>query len=126
MRTCPWPTDAPYHDWIGYTKLGKAYVRTNAPLSAAQRKALGLALDDRSDGNRTRKSILNLNDRKLVAARKGVIDSERKIMEKVFGNRRVSIEEREARARKLLTEVEYREFISVRVAWLTKTMGKNQ
>jgi uncharacterized protein (TIGR02646 family) len=120
----PWPTDAPYHDWIGYTKLGKAYVRTNAPLSTARRKALELALEDRSDGNR--KSILNLNDRKLVAARKGVIDSERRFLRKSFGDRRVSLEERAARAERLLSETEYREFISVRVAWLTKTMGKNQ
>ncbi len=122
----PWPTDAPYHDWLGYSRGGRVYVRSNAPLSAAQRRALELALDDQRDEGSRRGTILNLNHPSLVAARKSVIDSERTRLNKDYKNRHASIEERLLRAKGLLGRDKYSKFISVRVAWLTKTMGKDQ
>ncbi len=122
----PWPTDAPYHDWLGYSRGGKIYVQSNAPLSTAQRKALELALDDRRDGDRQRTSILNLNHPSLVSARKAIIDSERSRMDTDYPKRRASSEARHSRASGMLARKKYAKFISVRVAWLTKTMGKNR
>ncbi len=40
----PWPVDRDYAHCVGFTSLGEIYVRSDAPLDAAQRKALVLAI----------------------------------------------------------------------------------
>lgn len=122
----PRPCDAPYHEWIGFTNLGRIYVRADARINEATRKALELAIADQQDGARVRCSILNLNDRELVAARKRAIDIERARMAKDYPDEHASREERHARAAKLLEEEHYPSFVSIRVAYLRKTLGKHQ
>jgi uncharacterized protein (TIGR02646 family) len=122
----PWPTAKPYHDWIGFTSGGEAYVRVDAPLDDATRKALELAIADQNDGAQTRKSILNLNDPALVAAREAAIDGERSRMERDFPNRQATADGRLARAAEMLRETVYPAFVSIRVAWLRRTLGKHR
>lgn len=50
----PWPTEVPYHDWIGFTSGGEAYVRTDARLDTATRRTLTLALNDCLESGQTR------------------------------------------------------------------------
>lgn len=122
----PWPTDAPYHDWLGFTHLGEVYVRADRALDEKTRKALELAISDQEYRGQKKASILNLNHRTLVAARKAAIDSERIKMEKDFPNRSVPPAERKNRADKMLSANNYPKFVSIRVAWLTKMLGKNR
>jgi uncharacterized protein (TIGR02646 family) len=122
----PWPTEAPYENWIGFTSGGEAYVRTDSPLDEAGRKALELAIADRYDGGRTRKSILNLNHPALVAARKAEIDRERTHLNNNFLDQTATAEERRSLAAALLAKNPYSQFVSIRAAWLRKTLGKHR
>lgn len=36
----PWPTQANYETWVGFTSGGEMFVRSDAPLTSAQRRAL--------------------------------------------------------------------------------------
>lgn len=118
----PWPCEARYHDWLGYSRDGTVYVRKGAPLTDAQRKALEWALND-TDG---RKSILNLNHRSLVASRREAIRTENEILRRRFKNRTASPEQRLESARELLSRDKYPEFVSVRIACLTRQLGKDR
>jgi uncharacterized protein (TIGR02646 family) len=122
----PWPTDCAYEKYLGFTNGGEVYVRADANLDSATRKALELAIADQKDGKRTRKAILNLNDRTLVEARKAAMDSARTRLEKVFKNRTASRDERNEQASALLARNPLEPFVSIRVSWLRKTLGKGK
>ena len=122
----PWPTQADYEHWLGFTRGGEAYVRTNANLSAQQRRALQLALDDQMQGGSRRPAVLALNHPALVEARKAAISSERSHLERMFPAQTATPAERTSRANQLLGAVEYPSFVSIRVAWLANTLGKGR
>jgi uncharacterized protein (TIGR02646 family) len=121
----PWPADRSYERCVGFTSDGYAYVREDAPLDDAHKRALALAIEDRADGAGKRTSILNLNHPALRTAREAEIDAERARMERDFPNRRATREQKEARAAALLDESPYPPSVSVRVAWLRKELGKH-
>ena len=122
----PWPVDLRYEDVVGFTTLGKIYVRSDVVLSDATRRALELAIADRPDGTQVRRGIVNLNHPALVAARAAALDSERTRMEKAFKNRTATKTQRSARATQLLNQVQRPSFISIRVAWLQNTLGRGR
>lgn len=122
----PWPSEFAYEDVLGFTSRGEIYVRTDANLDAARRKALELALDDCLDGNTKRPAILNLNHPTLVAARAAALDSERTKLQKEFEEATVSRDERAQRANALVASDPLPQFVSIRVAWLKKTLGKGR
>lgn len=119
----PWPVDFPYEDVLGFTSRGEIFVRTDANLDGAQRRALQLALDDQSDGTRRRRAILKLNHPSLVAARAAALDSERMRLHRDFGDRTAPAGEREERARALAALNPLPQFVSIRLAWLRKMLG---
>jgi uncharacterized protein (TIGR02646 family) len=123
-KDLPWPAEAPYEKWIGFTSAGEAYVRADAP--EAKRRALELALADQVDGKRKRKSILNLNHPALVAARSEAIRSEQERLKREFGGQTAPEIERQARAKAMLQENMYPTFVSIRVAYLTRQLGKSK
>ena len=122
----PWPADASYEEWMGFTSGGETYVRRDAPITLAARRALELAIADQADGARRRRSILNLNHPALIEARKAAIDAERARMARDFPNRHATEDERRARADAMLNDRPYPPFVSIRVAYLRKTLGKNR
>ena len=122
----PWPSDLPYEDFVGFTSRGQIYVRSDVPLPDATRRALELAIADRPDGARIRRGIVNLNHPALVAARAAAIDSERTRVARDFENRTATRNEREVRAVHRLDQDPRPEFVSIRVAWLRKTLGRGR
>lgn len=102
------------------------FVRADTMLDSSMRRALELAIDDRADGTRVRKAILNLNHPALVAARKAAIDAERARMERDFKGKTASREEREARAVVLLGRKTSESFVSIRICWIRKRLGKGK
>ena len=122
----PWPTEVVYESWFGFTSGGEMYVRSEAPLTPGQLRALELAVTNRDDEGQRRRSILNLNHSALIEARKAVIDSERSRIEREYPDRRAPEVARRARAASLLQEVRYPAFVSVRVAWLERALGKGR
>ena len=122
----PWPTEFDYERLVGFTSRGEMYVRDDVHMDEATRRALELAIDDRQHGGRQRRAILNLNHPTLVAARRGALDSERKRMEKDFKNRTATRDQREERASRFLGRDQLPEFVSIRVAWLRKTLGRGR
>jgi hypothetical protein len=122
----PWPADFAYEDIVGFTSSGKIYVRTNVNINDSVRRGLALAMDPQPHANGVRPSILNLNHRVLVAARIAAIDGERERIAKRFVGRHAPKPEREQRASALLQMNPYLPFVSVRVAWLRKTLGRGQ
>ncbi len=119
----PWPADHHYEHCVGFTSLGEMYVRSDAPLDAAQRKALVLAIgvphDDRTQDN----GILNLNHPALTAARAEALDIERAWLRRRFNSRLASRSEREGIADGRLRDHPLTTFVSIRVGWLRKTLG---
>ena len=78
----PWPVDLRYEDVVGFTSRGEIYVRsdvafTNLASADATRRALELAIAGRHNGDRVRRSIVNLNHPALIAARSAAVDGER-------------------------------------------------
>ena len=122
----PWPTEVDYESWLGFTSGGEMYVRSNAPLTPKQRRALELAVTNQDDGGQRQRSILNLNHPALVAARKAVIDSERSRIAREYPDRRAPEAARQSRAASLLQETTYPAFVSVRVAYLDRALGKGR
>lgn len=123
----PWPVDFRYEDVVGFTSFGEIYVRSDvAWLPDVVRRALELAIADRADGTRVRRSIVNLNDPALVKARVAAVRGERRRMEKDFKNRAATRVEREERAARLLGKDRLPEFVSIRVAWLRKPRGRGR
>ena len=122
----PWPTELDYERLVGFTSGGEMYVRDDVYMDEAIRRALELAIDDRQYGGVQRKAILNLNHPTLVEARRGALDSERTRMEKDFRNRTASRDDRDNRASQLLGRDQHPGFVSIRVAWLRKTLGRGR
>jgi uncharacterized protein (TIGR02646 family) len=122
----PWPTDLRYEDLVGFTSLGEIYVRSDVALSDTTRRALELAIADRPDGARTRRGIVNLNHPALVAARAAALDSERTRLEREFEDRTASRDEREDRATEVLAQNPLPAFVSIRIAWLRKRLGRGR
>ena len=122
----PWPADLKYEDVVGFTSGGEIYVRSDAALPDSTRQALELAIEDRADGVQVRRSIVNLNHRALVAARETAIKGERRRLEMDFKNRTATRDERDQRATRLLDEDQRPQFVSIRVAWLRKTLGRGR
>jgi uncharacterized protein (TIGR02646 family) len=121
-----WPTNFDYEDVLGFTSGGKIYVRTNVNIADHVRRALALAIDPQPHANGLRPSILNLNHRVLVAARIAAIDGERERIAREFFGRHATRPERDQRAGALLQMNPFPPFVSVRVAWLRKTLGRGQ
>ena len=122
----PWPTDLQYENFIGFTSRGEIYVRSDVALSEATRRALELAIADCPDNTCTRSAIVNLNHPALVAARAAAISNERTRLARDFKNRTASNDEREERAKEILAQNPRPAFVSVRVAWLRKKLGKGR
>ena len=120
----PWPVDVQYEDVVGFTTRGEIYVRSDVTLPDAIRQALELAIGGRSEGDRARRGIVNLNDPALVKARVAAVRGERKRMEMEFENRTATRDEREERVSQLVGRAQLPEFVSIRVAWLRKTRGR--
>ena len=92
----------------------------------ATRQALELVIADRPDGGRVRRAIANLNHPALVAARAAALDGERMRMERDFKNKTATKDQREERASRLLGTGQLPAFVSIRVAWLRKTLGRGR
>lgn len=120
----PWPVEHPYERCVGFTSLGEAYVRSDAPLDEAQRQALALALGMPHDDILKDNGILNLNHPALVAARVAALDSERSRLERDYKGKMAPRDDRMERAAALLCASPLREFISIRVRWLERSLGK--
>ena len=102
------------------------YVRNDVQVEARVRKALELAIDDGEHGGVPRKAILNLNHPTLVETRRAALDNERTKLERDVGQRNAPQEARAERAAELLGRNPLPEHISVRVAWLRKTLGRGR
>ena len=122
----PWPVDLRYEDVVGFTTRGEIYVRSDVALPDATRQALALVLTDHADGARVRRGIVNLNDPALVKARVAAVRGDRKRMEKDFKSRTATREDREERSSQLLGRGQLPEFVSIRVAWLRKRLGRGR
>ena len=145
----PWPTELDYEGLVGFDGDGRMYVRddvnvdeatrralalaiddmyvwNDAPIDEATWRALALTIDDHRHGAERRRAILNLNAPTLVAARRAALDSERTRMERDFENRRATRDEREERATRLLGRDRLPAFVSIRVAWLRKKLGRGR
>ena len=122
----PWPTEFAYERIVGYSRGGDMYVRNDVHIDGEARKALELAIDDGEHGGEQRKAILNLNHPTLVESRRAALDSERTRLERDFGQRTASREERAERATELFGQKPLREHVSIRVAWLRKTLGRGR
>jgi uncharacterized protein (TIGR02646 family) len=121
----PPPVDLLYEHCLGFRKDGRAYIKDDAPLTATQRRALRLVIEDQvDDAGRTLSSILNLNSKTLVAARKAAIKSEGDALGRDFPHRKATAAERAQRAAALLAATEYSPFVSARVAYLTRSGRK--
>lgn len=122
----PWPAELLYEDIVGFTSRGEIYVRADVALPDATRRALELAIADRPDGAQVRRGIVNLNHPALVAARAAAIDSERTRIARDFKNRTATRGERGVRATHLLGQDPRPAFVSIRVAWLSKRLGRGR
>ena len=118
------PVRVEYERCAGFTSYGEIYVRADAPLPEGQRDALALALDFVHLGAMGDNGNLNLNHPVLVKARAAAIDSEKLRLEKKYKGRTVTREEREQEAKNLLEQREREEFVSIRVRWLDRSLGK--
>jgi uncharacterized protein (TIGR02646 family) len=122
----PWPVDHAYEHCVDFTSLGEMYVRSDAPLDHAQREALRHAVGVPHNKVTKDNGILNLNHPALVAARAASVDSERDRLERRFKDRTASRFEREAIADERLRGDQLPEFVSIRVGWLRKMLGKGR
>ena len=122
----PWPVELRYEDVVGFTSRGEIYVRSDFPLPDATRRALELAISDRPDGARIRRSIVNLNHPALVEARAAAVDGELMRLQRDFRNRTATNDEREELAAERLGRNPRPTFVSIRVALLRKTLGRGR
>ena len=122
----PWPTEFDYERIVGYSRGGDMYVRSDVQIDGKVRKALELAIDDGEHGGEQRNAILNLNHPTLVESRRAALDNERTKLERDVGQRNAPQEERAKRATELLVQNPLPEHVSIRVAWLRKTLGRGR
>lgn len=119
----PWPADFPYESAIGFTSLGEMYVRSDATLSSANRRVLEIAIGAPSDNNGDQPSIVNLNDRALIAARAAEVDHGYERLKNDLSNGITSEDQRDELAAQLLNQNPRPAFVSIRVAVLRNTLG---
>lgn len=119
----PWPSQMAYEEVLGFTSGGKVYVRKDATLDGPVRRALELAIEDRQEGVRTKRSILNLNAPALREARAAALDDEEEAVSSEHHNQHLTTEQRLARAEALLAAARHPGFISIRIASLLGTIG---
>jgi uncharacterized protein (TIGR02646 family) len=113
----PKPCEFDYQDHIGFTSMGQMYVRTDTQLTASFQAGLDEIIGEKG---------LCLNHPTLQAARKAAIDAERTRIEKRFSGRHATDTDREAIAAEHKAMDRWISFISIRVSWLRKTLGKGQ
>jgi len=121
----PWPVELRYEDVVGFSSRGEIYVRSDVTLPDAVRHALELAIEDRTDGGRLRRGVVNLNDPALLKARAAAVRGESKRMKKQ-GKRPTTVAEREERVSRLLGRTQLPEFVSIRIAWLRRRLGQGR
>ncbi len=112
----PWPASESYERWVGFTSDGKIYVRTDSTVRTELRDALAGAIEN----------ILKLNRAELLAARRAAIDAERQLLARTLSGRHLDQEAKKQRAEERLKEKKYPAFVSIRVAWLRKELGKGR
>lgn len=122
----PWPVDLLYEDLVGFTSRGEIYVRSDVELPDVTRRALELAIADRPDGAHVRRGIVNLNHPALVVARAAAVQGELERARRDCENGIPTQDERNERASRLLEQEQRPAFVSIRVAWLRKTLGRGQ
>ena len=122
----PWPVHLRYEDIVGFTSRGEIYVRSDVALSDVTRRALRLAIEDRPDGDGVRRGIVNLNHPALVEARAAAVDSERTRLKRDFRNRTATRDQRDERATRLFGKGTLPAFVSIRVTWLRKQLGRGR
>ena len=122
----PWPTKLDYERRVGFGSDGRMYVRDDVNIDEATRRALALAIDDLEHGGDPRRAILNLNAPTLMEERRAALDSERTRMERDFENMHATRDERKERAARLLGRDQLPAFVSIRVAWLRKKLGRGR
>lgn len=122
----PWPSERQYEDLIGFSSSGEAYVRQDAGINGRMREALELAIADRIVNGTMYRSLLNLNHLRLIEARAAAIDSEIERFEKKFAGRTASQDEREQIATSLLGDNPRASYVSIRVAFLRRQLGKGK
>ena len=66
-----WPLR--YEDVVGFTSRGEIYVRSDAMSPDPVHRAIEFAIAGRTDGDRVRRGIVNLNDPALVRARSAAV-----------------------------------------------------
>ncbi len=116
----PWPIHFAYECVVGFTTAGHLYVRNDVHLNGPTRDALELAIGD----GKLRGAILNLNHPTLREARRAALDSERTRLARNFSRRAASAKQRAVRASQILNRDPRPEHVSIRVAWLLKTLGR--
>lgn len=122
----PWPTELDYENLVGFTSQGEMCVRDDAQMGEVTRRALELAIDHRQHGGMPQRAILNLNHPTLVAARSAALDNERTRLQRKFDNGTATNDEREQRATQLLAREQLPAFVSIRVSWLRRTLGRGR
>lgn len=118
----PWPVEVEYQRCVGFTSFGEIYVRQDAPLDEIQRKTLTHALGVLHGNVVKDNGILNLNNPALVAARAAALDSERDRLQRDFEGRTASRADRKTRAARLRNDKPLKEFVSIRVRWLERSL----
>ena len=116
----PWPVNFPYQDVVGFTSRGRIYVRSDVSMPAPTRRALEAALADHPDG------IVNLNDPALVTERAAVVQGEIERMKMHSKGKTPTRNEHHKRATALLNQEPCPEFVSIRIAWLRKSLGRGR
>ena len=101
-------------------------MRSDVALPEATRRALELAIADCADGAHLRRGIVKLNHHALVAARAAALDSERTRLQRDFDDQTASMDERQHRANDMLAQNQFPAFVSIRVAWLRKRLGRGR
>jgi hypothetical protein len=102
-------------------------MRSDARLDGAPRNARIAALGAPRNDTVGDNDMLNLNHPTLVTAREAVLNNERKIIERPYGNKtatRDERDEREARRDAMLRESPRPEFVSIRAQWLDRSLGR--
>lgn len=122
----PPPVEVPYERCVGFTSLGELYVRSDAPLSEDQRGVLATVVGHPHTDSVKDNGRLNLNHPALVAARAAAVDSERSRLERDFPDRTAGKDAREQRATTLADEEDLAEYVSIRIGWLRRTLGKHR
>lgn len=122
----PSPAEFDYGRHLGFGLRGEVYVRRDRGLSPNDLDVLRLAVEHEPDELERPRSYLNLNHPALVAARKAEVDSEMDRLRRDFEGKHATDEDRERRATALLHQTPLPQFVSIRVSWLRKQLGKGK